>query len=313
LANYGYVCRRKQQSVKIELILVQYLYNNKELTLQGIGTFRLDESVSLPADTDKEVSIPANAITFTYNPKVTEDDNLINFIVTHTKKIKPLASADLDSFLMLGRQFMNIGKPFTLDGIGTLHRSHQGGFDFIPGQFINAKIEAPKNLNEGESDDPNVNFHEYGSQQRGNNKKPVLIILFLLLLAGAGWAAWYYYFRDRNETNGDVQTQQTVTPTDTSAVRNDTAATPATSAPVNDPLAGRDHTFRIVIKESNDRAAVEASLKKLNSWGHPVIMYTTDSVNYKLVELFTRPLTDTGAVRDSLKRFFGGSTRVEVK
>ncbi len=87
--------------MKIEQVIVLHLFNNKVVTLQGIGTFRLDPSVSLPADIEKDNVIPENAASFEYNPKATEDDSLIDSIVKHTTKIKPLASADLDSFLML--------------------------------------------------------------------------------------------------------------------------------------------------------------------------------------------------------------------
>ena len=106
--------------MKIEQVLVHYLLKTKQLTLQGIGTFHLDAAIPDTADSEKPVVIPENAITFTYDPRATEDDGLVDFIVEHTKKIKPLAASDLDSFLSLGRQFLNIGKPFNLPHIGTL-------------------------------------------------------------------------------------------------------------------------------------------------------------------------------------------------
>ena len=296
--------------MKIELILVQYLYNNKELTLQGIGTFNLDSTVTLPADTEKEVSIPANAITFNYNSKAVEDDRLIDFIVTHTKKIKPLASADLDSFLILGRQFLNIGKPFTLEGIGTLNRSHQGELAFIPGQFINAKLEAPKSQNEAETQESNVNFHEYGSTQEGNNKRPVMIGLLILLVATIAFAVWFYGYHDRTETA--VPVTPPAEAADSTALASDSTANALAADSTAAPFAGIDHNFRIVIRESTDFKSIEGSSKKLTSWGHDVRIYTTDSLNYKLVELFSRPLSDTAMVRDSLKRYFGSNLRVET-
>jgi hypothetical protein len=64
------------------------------------------------------------------------------------------------------------------------------------------------------------------------------------------------------------------------------------------------YTFRVVFKITNDKAAAKASMNRLNSWGHKVIMYTEDSVNYKLAELFKLPLTDTAKFRDSLYRFY---------
>ncbi len=57
-----------------------------------------------------------------------------------------------------------------------------------------------------------------------------------------------------------------------------------------------------------------ATMNRLNSWGHKVIMYTDDSVNYKLAELFSLPLTDTARIRDSLAMLYEGrNIFVEVK
>src|SRR5258705_12476681 len=100
----------KINHVKIEQVIALHLLNKKIVTLQGMSIFRLDASVAVPADIDRDVVIPPNAVSFEYNPKVTEDASLIDSIVQHTTKIKPLAASDLDSFLMLGRQFLNIGK-----------------------------------------------------------------------------------------------------------------------------------------------------------------------------------------------------------
>ncbi len=47
--------------------------------------------------------------------------------------------------------------------------------------------------------------------------------------------------------------------------------------------------------------------------GHKVIMYTADSINYKLAEPFTLPLADTTRIKDSLNRFYySGKAYIEV-
>ena len=93
--------------MKIEQLIVQHLYISKQVTLQGIGTFRLDPSVILPAnEKEKDFIIPDNAFKFEYNLRAEEDEALIQYIVQHTRKILPLASADLDSYVMLAKQFL---------------------------------------------------------------------------------------------------------------------------------------------------------------------------------------------------------------
>ena len=108
--------------MKLEHLLIQYFYTSKELSLQGIGKFLLSQDLVLPPDTEKEVVMPENAIGFEFNIKATEDEGLISYIVENTKKIRPLASADLDSFLTLGKQFLNIGKPFKISNLEVVQK-----------------------------------------------------------------------------------------------------------------------------------------------------------------------------------------------
>jgi len=55
--------------MKLEQLIVQYLYNNKKVTLQDIGTFTLSSDVIIPADSEKETSLPLGSIEFEYNNK----------------------------------------------------------------------------------------------------------------------------------------------------------------------------------------------------------------------------------------------------
>src|SRR5882757_1118507 len=172
--------------MKIEQLLVQHFYNNREITLQGMGTFKLSPDFVLPMENDKEVVMPENAIDFQYNPKATEDDALINFIVQQTRKIKPLASADLDSYLVLGKQFLNIGKPFKIDGIGVLEKNMAGEYEFMQGHYTSSKMEAaPVALKEKSEDD--ISFAATRTRSGGGRRKALLIAGSILLLALIGW------------------------------------------------------------------------------------------------------------------------------
>ena len=291
--------------MKIEQVIVQQLYSYKKITLQGIGTFSLDSSVSLPVGSEKGMVIPENAISFDYNPKAGEDEALIDAIVQHTKKIKPLASADLDSFLMLGKQFLNIGKPFTLEGLGTLDKAQTGELIFIPGQFITPRIEAPKALKENETEEKSGLFPDYDSEVKSNSTRTIFIIVVILILGLGAWAAYYFFYQ---KTDQDVvnETQPVQTNTDSVAVKKDTVATPAVT---ND-----GYTFEIVFKETRDKQKALKTLNKYKKYGHTVIMYTNDSVLYKVAEPFTLPLSDTSHIKDSLNKYYYlGKAHVEVK
>lgn len=292
--------------MKIEQVLVQQLYSNKKITLQGIGSFSLDSSVSLPVDSEKGMVLPENAISFDYNPKAGEDEALIDAIVVHTKKIKPLASADLDSFLMLGRQFLNIGKPFTIEGLGTLDKAQTGELVFIPGQFITPKIEAPKALKENETEEKSGLFPDYDSEVRGNGSRTLIIIISLLIVGGAAWAAYYFFFKKTSQDAvNETQTEQTLTDT-SAAVKKDTVTTPV--------ISSDGYTFKIVFKVTKDKQEAIRTFNKFKEYGHKVIMYTTDSITYKVAEPYTLPLSDTTHIKDSLNKFYyQGKGRVELK
>lgn len=294
--------------MKIEQVIVQHLYNNKQISLQGIGTFKLDNFVPHQTDPDKELVIPASSISFEYNPRATEDPALIDSIVQLTKKIKPLATADLDSYLMLGRQFLNIGKPFVIEGLGTLDRTREGLLEFIPGQFTNLKVEAPKALKENEGEVISGLFNDYQTRPESNAKRNFAIIATIIVLAAIGWAIYHYVFTSKSsEENQLIPVTTTV---DTPAIKNEqkidsNKTTVITDTSAHHPVENGDgYTFRIVFKITKDKAAARTSMNKLNSWGHKVIMYTEDSVTYKLAELFKLPLSDTARMRDSLIRFY---------
>lgn len=301
--------------MKIEQVLVQQLYNNKHITLQGIGTFSLDSSVSLPVDSEKGIVLPENAIHFIYNPKATEDEALIDAIVQHTKKIKPLASADLDSFLMLGRQFLNIGKPFRLEGLGTLDKTQSGELEFKAGQFITPKIEAPKALKENENEEKSGLFPDYDTEVNSGSRRAIFIITTILVLGIGAWAAYYFFYKNRNtESNSQVsEIDQTQNKADTVSAKKDTLTIGAINTS-QQQTSNDGYTFKIVFKVTKDKQDAQKTLAKYKDYGHKVIMYTTDSVTYKVAEPFTLPLSDTAHIKDSLNKYFYlGKAHVEIK
>ena len=116
--------------MKTEQLIVQYLYSNKKVTLQDIGVFNITTEINIPEDSDKDIVLPADTIQFVYDPKAPVDDGLVAFIMESTRKIKPLAYSDLESFIILNKQFLNIGKPLVFEGMGTLQKTQGGDYAF---------------------------------------------------------------------------------------------------------------------------------------------------------------------------------------
>jgi hypothetical protein len=296
--------------VKIEQAIVQYLYTTKKLTLEGIGTFLLYNTPHESSDPAKPVSLPEKSIIFQYDPKAKEDPDLIDYIVEHTYKIKPLASSDLDSFLSLGRQFLNIGKPFVLQNLGTIDKLNSGELVFKQGHIVTQRVEPEKiKIEEPENAKEEENFfNEYRKERRSNSgPKVILAILLLAILGFLAWAVWHYGFSKTNEVESLKSTEPIVLLTDSSQLKKDSiiiANTVLDSNNIRENHKGDSVTFNIVVRRFRSKNAALARLNLLKSYHRNVIMYTTDSVIYKVAEPFTLPLSDTTKIIDSFKRYY---------
>jgi len=193
--------------LKLPQLLSQYLYQTKKLDLPGIGSFTLDADAVIPQESDRIGQMAATGIRFRNAVIPAADDSLINFIKEHTGKMKSLTEADLDFYLTTGRQLLNIGKPFYLDGIGTLIKTKEGGLEFAPGDYMVARLEehSPERRAAG-LDEPAREREAQGN----STKQGVLLVLIIVGLAVIGWAGYYLY--KRNSFSEPVEKQAVVLP-----------------------------------------------------------------------------------------------------
>ena len=121
--------------MKLPQLLAHFLYQYKTLQLPRIGVFTLDPLASIPQETGKEQPPIVQGVHFDSESVQKPDAELIEFIHKYTGKMKPLAESDLDSYLQLGIQLLNIGKPFYLEGIGSLTKKKDGRYEFEAGGY----------------------------------------------------------------------------------------------------------------------------------------------------------------------------------
>jgi len=271
----------------------------------------MNPQVSIPQDNDKDFIMPPDAIRFEYNTRTTEDENLINYIVQHTGKMKSLASSDLDSYIALAKQFLNIGKPLHIEGIGTLQKNMQGEFEFIPGQFITQKIEdAPKQLKEKEEEA--ISFE---SEPKKTSQRTITAAVVVLMLILAGLTS-YYFFIKKKHRDEIVNTEQNIVSAATpDTIKKDTVVKPLidTTLPKAIPVKKDSFNFKVIIKEYADSSAANNAFRRLQftKYAKRIIIYQSDST-YKIAVPFMTPLSDTTNERDSIHMFFQGNTKIEL-
>jgi hypothetical protein len=288
--------------LKLAPLLAQYLYEQKKLHLAGVGTFLLDPSSRISTDTQHL----SEGISFEYNASVSEDENLIGYISKETGKMKALAASDINSYLDLAKEFLNIGKPFQIEGIGTLVKNKSGNLSFTPDHLLIDKVKETgiKELSATSTSDESLTTYE--SLKPRIEKAPVLKkILFALLIVGTTgviiWAGYKVYKHNSPQTDNEQTSEETLPVTDTSKYlspgENDTIAVQKNSSQLN------SGNYHFVIEKAGRRRAFYR-YEMLKKGGLPIKMSTNDSVTFKLYFVIKATSADTARITDSLTNWY---------
>ncbi|HEX5652886.1 MAG TPA: hypothetical protein VFX58_07425 [Chitinophagaceae bacterium] len=301
--------------MKLAPLLAQFLYSHKRLDLTGIGSFMLDSSVSIDSEDVKQQKNPAaGGIHFQNNPSIKGSPELVSFISSQTGKMKALAEADLNSHLELIRQFLNIGKPFLLEGIGSLVKIRSGQFDFTAGELSAEKLKDSGSKEANATQSPEEKFETYHpflekEKTRTAWRKPVMA---LLVLAGMGLAVLGGYIvykknalpvNRQDSTPANIPIQSVAVPI-MDSIKKDSA----NPEPVQVPIPAGHYKF--VLETAGPKRAFDR-FNKLKTYRWNVQLETADSIRYKIVMQLPTQSTDTSRVLDSLTALNGRKVYIE--
>jgi len=279
--------------VNIELLLRQYLYQHKYVTYPGIGKLELGTSGSLPATADKAEPFLLQDLQFKFNLNEDLDPDFIAFVSVQTGKIKPLATADVESFFMLSKQFLHIGKAFVVEGIGSVEKQDNGVFAFTPGFYVavseaSAAPHKPLKIREAQPVIPKAEVKtKKSSPPVSVNKNLILGVLGVIGLLVVGWAVYYFIFASKNNNNVIPVTADSI------QVSKDTVAANATKAITPQLIGG----FKAIVDTRFTRVAANTRAAKLRTFGHNAQVDSAAPNNFRIYI----PVTDTIKAIDSLK------------
>lgn len=294
-------------TLKLTYLLAQYLYAKKQLDLPGIGSFYLDPSTVIDAENHKQRPYIPEGISFRNNAAITNADDLIAYISTESGKMKPLAAADLDTHIQLALQFLNIGKPFAFDGIGTLTKIRAHEYEFIPGAIIPEKmkesgVKDKQPLSSKDTVDAKYQTYLSEPETKQNWKKPVVALLIICGIAITIWAGYMISNRNGDSDSGftdDVEASLTASYVDSTSIKDSLAK--------STPPKSDNYKYVLEVAQSK-RAFKRYNQLKTNLWD--VKLETKDSVKYKL--FLTLPAShDTTRVLDSLMVMLGRPVYIE--
>lgn len=310
--------------MKLPQLLAYFLYENKTLALPGIGVFTLDPSAVVPEETEKEQPLIVQGVHFENIAVLKPDPALIEFIHKYTGKMKPLAESDLDSYLRLGIQLLNIGKPFYFEGIGSIIKNKEDKYDFEPGEYSTAKLSMPGEAKTETPDKRKKTFDEPKIEYSPQSKVAKKMLLVIGFIGGFALIAWggYNLYKNKATTKSDNENSSLVIQEDTSVrINHDTLS--STVAQSDSLLVTKKdsyilaskrsdsslYKFVILTTQSKNRAL--RRYKQLDSISHAVKIVTKDSSIFKIYFVIHTLPKDTLHIKDSLNSFYATKTTIE--
>lgn len=298
-------------TLKITLLFAKFLYQHRQLNLPGIGVFSLDPSAAVTEINEKNSSEFAQHIRFTQKNIAKPDEDFIEFIRTQTGKIRPLAESDLESFLSEGKILLNIGKPFHLEGIGTI-QNRSGSYEFYPGLPLLEKLENVFPEKSQKAAGPKQSYEQDYNPVSKSHQSGRMIWIAIAILIGLTAVIWGGYTLYNNNTDNDGVQATTSTPVEASpapadTVKNtvpDTTAVSSNPATVGNTSASSGKPYKFIFRIAGKNYVLNRynDLKVSN----PNVNWDTkDSVTYRLFVSLPASPSDTARIRDSLRSWYG--------
>jgi hypothetical protein len=293
--------------------IIQQLFKEKKVTLRQIGHFYLEasaEGVTLTAEEGDFTGL----ISFVQDTRAAEDEALVSYIMQQTGKIRPLAIGDLESYLELVKQFLNLGKPFIIEGLGVLKKNQFGEVMFQPGEMaVTERVDtnlAKDSLKERRSAD--ISFASVAKRKSWLSSRQLLTGGIILAVA-----ALLFFLFSGHDDNSPTTAIKTVPPVADTAVQvNEQAIPPQIRQTTEDTLsnsnADSSPSFYVVLKQYNTLSKANFFYNKLKKDHPDLAVITRDSISYKVVVNMFTPLSDTVRASDSLYLMLGLPTYYEL-
>ncbi len=288
-----------------DLFIRDYLNEQKSVSFEKIGTLSFNDKSKA-----SELPQPLGALTFEFDKKAVTSPGLIVYIAERTNKNKGLILSDLESYIELMRQFINIGKPYEMEGVGIFKLAKSNEYEFIA-YDLSANIEDQKNTKKQQAKN-NANL----VVKKSSDKSALMVLAILIVLGVLGVIGWGTYKLFLG--NGAISNKDTINTTVTNPA-NDTAAG-LNTMPHTDTITATapliqsdtsDYKFIFETTAVANRAYLRTEqLKKL---GHPsgYDSVATDSGHiYTLYLKMHLKNADTTLTKDSLQKYLSRKIKI---
>lgn len=289
--------------MKIEALLIRFLSEKKSLSLQYIGHFELTNAEPVDSSQNNEIDLDGK-VQFKYDPKAKEDQDFIRYIMAQSKKIYPLAQSDLESYAILAKQFLNLGKPVILHGIGRLIKKQDETYVLLPAG-TNPMLHDEMIINQSDIADQKEGLHaqkiDFSSPSKAGAKNNKLwpILILTGLIAASIITIFYFSQKDAEPKIATDPNSSINTITDTIQSNMNQIDSATLSKKIND--------YRLSLGEYPNMKQAEKMKRILDTttFSKSIEIIATDSSHYRLELLVHTSMTDSAKLRDSIQHIFG--------
>jgi len=292
-----------------DTLVRDFLYDHSTISFEKVGTLTLGNK---PISAEQPLS--PGAISFQFNKRAVTSPELSEFIAAKTGKSKTLINSDLESYVEMMRQFINIGNPYEIEGLGVLKLGKTGEYEFSPFDISHKKEETRSSKKQKERNESSLS-------PRKTTNRNALILFALVIILGVlgviGWGSYKLFIENKNKTvktNTDTANTsvQTITQDTLAKINTDTLAKQDSAA--NKILKGDSLEYRFIheITKSAARAYPRVTVLKQSGYPSMIDSVKADSVTYyTLYFKYKLSSVDTAMMRDSIQKLLNRKIRIK--
>jgi hypothetical protein len=280
-----------------------YLYEHQVISLPNIGEFHLDKPIDFLREDEKINFYPQAGIHFTYKRSAMIQTEFVQYIRSFfPAKPVSLVESDVKDYTLQIVDWLNIGKPYTIEGIGTLTKLQTGQIEFSFGvskieniSSIVASIAHKESSFEGLVVEPT-------KKNSINFKRLALILATVVIIGLVIWGVSFYV--NQSKQNDLVEKKDTIiAPVNTTEI----IAKPIT--PITDTIRYKIYFLASKYKEKTDKLfAYWSKLEKVNRDE----LLVNDTMRYRLFIYKKTVPKDTAELKKKLAVYFKHAITVEL-
>jgi hypothetical protein len=267
---------------KYENYIHDFLLQQQEISLERIGSFKQK----------------GDTVEFSYDKKAVTTPAFITYVAEHLHKNAVLVGTNIESHLEQARQFINIGKPYSIPGIGIISITRSGEYGFEPHFSTTSMLDSQE--------------EEYVASEpaeRERKKKGImwLAVILILVVVGAGGYGLYNWLGSGKTEESFAENTNNTDSAEEVPIDSLISKKPDTVQTLT-PLAATDTaTFHFIIEQTFNPYRAKRRIAQLQTLKININLDSTkigDSTLYKLYFVKTAAPKDTARMNDSLRNWY---------